>query len=298
MGLKLKRKKYNSKIQIYYQDEVNYGLAEELMDYVWSNKGLKQHKENFELIKDDVKKGKVYRMKFDDQVYYVKCYAHRKLKKVIKNIFRPVEAVKCFKIGIKLLNADIAVAEPVLGLTCRRSLFLVDSIFVAKEVPGVDLHAYLERNKTYDKELRENIIREMALLWSKLVNHNFLHHDPWLGNFMFDPKQKIIQIKLIDIDNIYSLPFLPQNILIKNLARLRSKQLYEFSKNNNKALTQDEINIFLEEFIQRCHRKLKTDKLQESANFHTIKRLIKHHNQNLILGDNILDKLFKNRFIK
>ncbi len=92
-----------------------------------------QKKGNFDLIKHD--RCNVYKLKYNDCIYYLKSYMHRKLTKILKNFFRPVEAIRIFQKSMKLIEADIPVAEPVMGLT-RRSFFLVDSIFVSKEVPG------------------------------------------------------------------------------------------------------------------------------------------------------------------
>lgn len=254
--LKLNRKQYNAKMQIYFQDKLNLRLAEEIIHYVWLNTGMQQTSEDFELIQDT--KANVYRMKFDNQIYYVKSYAYRNMTKILKNFFRPVEAVKCYKTGIKLIDADIAIAKPVLALTWKRNFFITDSIFVTKEVPGVTLHTYMfKKDKCSDmKLLRKQIIKKMAMISSKLVNHNLVHLDPWLGNFMVYDKQGDIHIKLIDIDNIYALPFLPFKMLLtKNLVRLRRKLLFFLNK--------DEINVFLEEFMKNSSKKLNIDVLRK-----------------------------------
>lgn len=287
MVLKLSKKKYNSKIKIYYQDELNYGLAEEIIEGIWLNKGLKQSKVRCELIKDSIK-GNVYRMEFDNCVYYLKSYAHRRFNKIFKNNFRPMEAVRYFKKGIKLMNADIEIAEPALGLTWRRNMFIVDSIFVTKEAPGLDLYTFLEKTNKCDKKLREKAIRKMALLWSKLINNNFHHQDPSFRNFMFFVKKEKVQIKFIDLDNIHLLPFLSSKTVLENLAKLRARQITYFDQTNTRALSQSEINIFFEEFIKNCHRKFNIDELQDTVNSRVIKRLIRFNKRDLIFKDNVL----------
>lgn len=245
MNTKLHSEQYNSAIKIYYQDDLPHKLAEKIIECVWINPDQLKQEEDFKLIQET--KARVFRMKLGNQTYYLKCYAYRNSSKVIKNMLRPVDALKCFKIGMRLLHADIATAKPVLALTMRRNAWLVDSIFVTPEVPGMDLYTYLSNNSS-DPKLRTTLIKKIAVIWSKLVNHSLVHLDPWLGNFMIYPQENDLQLELIDIDNIYSLPYLPQKLLVmKNLSKLKGKQANSF------AATQAEIDLFLEEFRPRCN---------------------------------------------
>lgn len=245
MNTKIHSEQYNSAIKMYYQDDLPYKLAEKLIECIWLNPAQLKKEEDFKLIQET--KARVFRMRFDNQAYYLKCYSYRNSSKVIKNMLRPVDALKCFQVGMKLLHADIATAKPVLALTMRINAFLVDSIFVTPEVPGMDLYTYLS-NHSGDPQLRTALIKKVAVIWSKLVNHNLLHLDPWLGNFMIYPIKNELQLELIDIDNIYSVPYLPQKLLVmKNLSKLRGKQ------SNSFAATPAEIDLFLEEFRLRCN---------------------------------------------
>lgn len=245
MNSKLLKKKYNSEIKIYYKDSVPYSLAQEIINFKWTNQHLSSESSPFELVQET--KAKVYRFKFNDDVYYMKSYAFRSIPKIIKNLFRPVEAVRCFKTAISLSDAHFAVAEPVLALTRSKNIFFSESIFVTKEVPGVDLYTYLFSNDNInDLELRKKIIKKIALLWSNLINYNFVHLDPGLDNLIVSPAKEDIEIQLIDIDNMYSLPFLPKKLLlIKNLARLSSR-FSAFAANEL------ETNLFIQEFCKRC----------------------------------------------
>lgn len=237
-------KSYNSKIRIYYHNTLDSKLAERIIECIWQNPELVNSEKDFRLVQET--KAKVYWMEFDNQAYYLKYYSYRNTSKIIKNIVRSVDALRCFQTGIKLINAGIETAKPVLALTMKRNMFLTDSIFVAKEVPGVDLYTYLANN-TNNPDLRKDLLKKIAIIWSKLVNNNFVHLDPWLGNFMAYPVQGDLKLELIDIDNIYSIPYLPQKLLlIKSLSKLRSKQ------SNSFAATQAEIDLFMEEFRPRC----------------------------------------------
>lgn len=250
-NVQLNKRQYNSKIQIYYEGgNLNYDLAKEIIRYVWLNQ--QGGKGKFELIQDT--KADVYKLEYHHRIYYVKSYKFRSAGKILKNLFRPVEAVRYFETALKLLQFDIATAKPVLALTCQKNFFLVDSIFVLEEVPGADLSTYLDQFS--NEEARQLIIKKLAVIWGKLINHKFLHLDPRLVNFIICNKTDDIHIRLIDIDSIAVLPFLPfKMILVKNLTRLNRRLLSEFST--------IEINLFFEEFIKNCQKEVEIGILQE-----------------------------------
>jgi len=259
----LNQKKYSSAISIYYRGDLDFKLAEAIIEYVWLNKG---DRHNFQLIKQD--KAKVYKMNFNACDYYLKSYAHRSVTKILKNFFRPVEAVRIFKTGIKLINADIAIANPVMALTCKKNLFITDSIFVMEKVPGVELYTYLLKFAQYSENFKINIIKKIALLWSRLVCHKFIHLDPGLRNLMIYPKEGDFQIKLIDIDNIYPMSYVPiKLILMKNLSRLRRIMLSDVSSTKIKALTSLEFSMFFFSFIKDCKGMVEFDGLKQIFKF-------------------------------
>lgn len=256
----LNEKKYNAKIKIYYKDnDLNDELTQEILNYVWLNEDIQQSNDKFELIQDT--KANVYKLKFNNRIYYVKSYRFRNLSKIVKNLFRPVEAVRYFETAMKLMHADIAIAKPVLALTFRKNLFLVDSIFVLEEAPGADLSTYLSKFAT--KEARKEIVKKVALIWSKLVKNKFLHLDPRLVNFIVYDGLTDLHIDLIDLDSISVLPFLPFNILLrKNLIRLKNRLLKDFSTT--------EINLFFAEFIKNGDTKLTINMLQKICNISSL----------------------------
>ncbi|WP_333594249.1 lipopolysaccharide kinase InaA family protein [Anaerospora hongkongensis] len=243
MRTQLARKKYDSKINIYYQDVLPYELAEEIIQSLWINTS-QQINENYKLIQET--KAKVYKLTFDNQVYYLKSYSPRSTSKILKNLFRPIEAIRCFQTDLKLNKANIPAAKPVLAITRKVNCFLVDSIFVTREVPGIDLFTYMTTSNLNNPELRKKIMKKLAIIWSDLINNNFLHIDPGLNNLIIKPEKKDIQLKLIDIDAIYSLPFIPKKLLIiKNLLRLKQRM-------NFFAATKAESNLFITHFLKRC----------------------------------------------
>lgn len=243
MRTQLAKTEYDSKITIYYQDTLPYELAEEIIQSLWINKS-QQLNENFKLVQET--KAKVYKLTFDNQVYYLKSYSPRNTSKILKNLFRPIEAIRCFQTDLKLNNANIPAAKPVLAITRKVNYFLVDSIFVTREVPGIDLFTYMTTYNFNNTEVRKKIMKSLAIIWSDLINNNFLHIDPGLNNLIIQPEKKEVQLKLIDIDAIYSLPFIPKKlIIIKNLLRLKQRM-------NFFAATKAESNLFITHFLKRC----------------------------------------------
>lgn len=241
MDLKIATEKYSPEINIHYEKLLPYDLAQEIINFIWFNSESTTNVD-FELIQET--KAKVYKFNFKNQTYYLKSYSSRKISKVLKNFLRPAEALRFFQTELKLIHANIPVAPPVLAITKKINFFLVDSIFVTREVPGVDLQTFLRNNKD-NVDLRTKLIKQMAYIWSNLINHHFLHLDPWLGNFIVSAEKGGIRVKLIDIDSIYAMPLVPKTILIvKNLERLHRKLLGVGSNN--------ERNLFINEFFKQC----------------------------------------------
>ena len=239
----LNRQEYNSEISLYYQEELPYELAEAISRHVWLGLSSAAEAENFELIRDI--RSKVYRMKFQGEVYYLKSYTPRDTSKIIKNFFRPADAVRYFQVAAKLSAAGVPIAQPVLALTKKTGFRSADSIFVTREVPGKDLYAYLLQGAQDDPEQRKKMVNQFAFMWSRLINLNLVHQDPWLGNFIihFGEEKNDFQIALIDVDNIYFIPLLPRKLFwLLNVKRLH----YKLGRVNF-AVSQSEINVFLEQ---------------------------------------------------
>ncbi|WP_312336598.1 lipopolysaccharide kinase InaA family protein [Anaerospora hongkongensis] len=245
MNSTILKKKYDSNINVYYQDILPSELAERIINYIWLNKQDPQNDEKFQLVQNT--KADVFALQYDNETYYLKSYSFRTTSKIFKNFFRPVEAIRCFQTAVKLKKANIPAAEPILALTKNVNFLVVDSIFVTREVRGVDLHTYLLNNTPDNSQLREKIIKKLAIIWSELINHSFVHLDPGLNNLIVASGKTSIQLNLIDIDAIYSLPYLPKRLLlIKNLQRLKQRM-------KNFSATTNEFNLFITEFLNRCH---------------------------------------------
>ncbi|WP_110954082.1 lipopolysaccharide kinase InaA family protein [Anaerosinus massiliensis] len=237
----LQQQKYNAEINMYYQNDLYYELAEELIQFLWLKQPSSKATREIDLIRDF--RSKVYKMNFKNEIYYVKSYTPQTISKKIKNYFRPADAVRYFQTSIRIKQAGVAVAQPVIALTRKRGIYPSDSIFVTREIPGIDLYTFLMGEARANPVLRNNVISQLALILAKLSTHSLAHQDTSLYNFIVHPEQcnKILHIQLIDVDNIYFRPLLPQKlILLKNLKKLKKTT-------QNFAVTASEYNFFLEE---------------------------------------------------
>lgn len=239
----LKSHKYNSEVRLYYQDHLSEVLAEAIISHLWSARPPAAAI-TFELVKAE--RTKVFKMNFQNKCYYLKCYSPENTSKIIKNFFRPADAVRYFQLSYHLQQAGVPVAPPVLALTKKSGLRPADSILVTNEIPGTDLHSYLmQKSAGHDEQLRKEIVKQFAFMWSRLIRLKLVHQDCWLGNFIVDPaaKKEDIRVYLLDVDNIYPRPLLPRKILwFMNVNRLKYKlERVHFP------VTQAEKDLFLRE---------------------------------------------------
>ncbi|MGM0369645.1 MAG: lipopolysaccharide kinase InaA family protein [Bacillota bacterium] len=290
----MKCKNYDAKIKIHYQNNFDNEFVEQIIKTIWFDDDVVG---NFKLVKGDDFKSQVFRCKYKGEVYYVKSQAPRETSKLIKNIFRPVEALRHFKMLQQLSNADLIVPKPILSLTYSRKLFVKDSILVTKELKGIDLDKYLLDSKDENYKLRKKIIEQIAEIWAKLINNKLLHQDPCLENFKVEFQADKIKVKLVDIDNIYHLPIFPKKSLLNNLAKLRARQLSDFIKTNTKDLNSGELNLFYETFLNAYDGDLKLNQVKERVNDLTIKRLLKYNSKDIVLNNESLSKIYNNKYI-
>lgn len=217
----LMKKQYTPDINLYYHNNLPNELAEEIIRFVWLDEEPVEGE--FEFVRQI--RAKVYRLTFRGEVYYLKIYTPQTMSKIIKNFFRPADAVRYFQTSLKLLNASITVAQPILALTRKKMFQATQSIFVTREVFGPNLRTYLmDEDIQHDFDCREKLISQLSHIWINLANHKLAHHDPHLLNFIVhaDHKNQDFQINLIDIDNVYFKPFLPKKVLLeKNLQKLK-----------------------------------------------------------------------------
>lgn len=288
----LSKKKFDSKIDIYYQEDLNYSFAQAIINYIWFNKDSEGYK--FELIKDDKSGINVYRLCYNKKVYYIKSYFHRKFIKTIKNLFRPAEAVRYLLITNKLNAVNIPSFEPLLALTYKRSIFIVDSIFVMKEVKGISFADYLKSNQ-FEKEEKEELTKKFGQIWGRLFRFNFLHKDPSPVNFIVNTNKKHMGVNLIDVDNIYKVPFLPKLFKIRSLAVFEHKTLIDIMKNNKQGFTYQGCMIFYKELIKNYKRSIMLEKFISQAFKELFKRILRKNDFYLICENEYLYNIYNQK---
>lgn len=241
--MELKRRKYTPEVNLYYQDDVSDELVEAIIRFVWLKQASDEEMNNFELVQNI--RSQVYKMQFRNEIYYVKSYTPQNLSKIVKNFFRPADAVRYFRTAIRLSQAGVPIAQPVLALTRKTGFHPPDSIYVTREVPGINLWTYLCQGVRSDLEQRKKMVSQFAFMWSRLIKLRLVHQDPQLGNYIasFGATEKDIQVNMIDVDNIYFIPLLPRKIFwILNVRRMSKKlQVMNFP------VTQAETDLFLTE---------------------------------------------------
>ncbi|SFL34026.1 AarF/UbiB family protein [Halanaerobium salsuginis] len=200
----LTKKTYNNRINVYSQNKIEPELIKIIINFLFYSKEDSEH--NFELIKADKVGTEVWKLNYKNQFYFLKKYFPVKFVKKIKNIFRPTEAVRHFITTILLNRSGIDSFEPVAALTYRKSLWSFDSIFVMKESKGLLLKDFIKSDLGNLKN-DEIIAKKFALLWKNLLKNNFWHQDPSPVNFIVNTKTSKPEVNLIDVDNIYKVPY-------------------------------------------------------------------------------------------
>ncbi len=199
--------------RIYYpsREEIDRRLFVELKKYLL----LKEESAlSFQLLKED--KGQVHQILYHGETLYSKYYQFRSIGRTLKRFFRGPYAVKNLRTALKLLEAGIPSVLPVGSIVYKKGLFSLESIFIMREVEGVNLFDYLKRERI-DKAFIMKLTNKLAKLSALLLKNNFYHSDPNLFNLFLSFREEESILTLIDIDNIYELPLLPERILLENL---------------------------------------------------------------------------------
>lgn len=285
MMVNFKVNNYKKNIKIYYKNDYYKRLAKKTIEDIWFN----NKNDKIRLIKN-IDKGKVYKTKYKGENYFIKSYSHKKFRKLFKNLFRPVDAIRHCKTISELKNANISVMEPVLSLTYKKNSFVTDSIFVTREVKGISILDFLKKDNLNIKK-RKYIIKKLGIIWGKLLNNNFMHQDPSLSNYIINFNTG--ELTLIDVDNLYKIPISISKILLQSLARLYDLALYDFDQASAKPLTYRERILFVKFLLLNYKPRLDKKEFINYINDLTIERLIKKDKKYLIKKDKILNNIYK-----
>lgn len=199
--------------RIYYpsREEIDRDLFGEITKYLLRKE---ESRLSFQLLKED--KGQVHRILYQGETLYSKYYQFKSIARTLKRFMRGPYAVKNLRTALKLLEAGIPSVVPVGSIVYKKNIFSVESIFIMREVEGINLFDYL-KSERIDKAFLMRLTDKLAKLSALLLKNNFYHSDPNLFNLFLSGREEESILTLIDIDNIYRLPLLSERILLENL---------------------------------------------------------------------------------
>ncbi len=256
--MKIKAKE-SGKIKFYYNEKIPNKILE-LAKYCLQNINIK--KNNFESIKIGNQR-EIYKVKIDSESYYFKKYSYSSLDKKIKNIFRKSAAYRSFKISNELIAQEIPVVDPILAAEYRHNAVEIESVFVTKDFGGVNLQEFLAY-KDYSKKEKEKIIIELAGLWAKLYENNYVNGDPNLPGVLLNCDDNL-KLSLVDVDNFKRIIYLSVNKIIRNLAKFNAHSYSGLAKMGGKRLTSEDRKLFLDNLIKNYKD------LEQSTTYQAIK---------------------------
>lgn len=277
--MQLQKEKYTKEIKILYVDNLIEEILEKMVDFI-SNHDTR----NLTLIKVK-KETKVYKFKYNNHIYYIKAYLHKKKK--LKNYFR-YKAFRNIKITKSLIESGIPVFTPYLSISYRNLPFPNNSLFITEEFEGINASDFLLENYG-NLELKKRFIEKIAYIWSKLYKNGFIQGDPNLDNVMVRTnynkekgQKEEMDIVLVDVDSIRKWPLILDNMVIKNLAKFNSLTIRNLSKYNKTLISCEDRKFFLEEFLKHYKTIKNIDFFKEEIKKKTIEKLKKWNKENLI----------------
>ncbi|SDL18294.1 lipopolysaccharide kinase InaA family protein [Halarsenatibacter silvermanii] len=231
------KKEISPGLKLYYpvsNENINNKILEIAVDMLASKKGSKEA----ELInRQGSKNVEVYKACLSNQDYYLKKYDYQRPSYILKEKFFSIEAIKQLKLSYELNKLNIPSIRPEFAITGKNNLLSnVPSIFVSKGIEsGFDCSYLIKRKEIQhdmQKEKLESLFTQVVYLIVKLANNNFLHKDPAPGNFLIQKPHEKPRVFLVDFDDIFKLPVMPERLKVHMLARLKAKFMNRFEKYN------------------------------------------------------------------
>lgn len=296
----INKKQDNSKIKAYYQDELNYGLAEEIIKYFWLSKKPQHNNDNLELINDDSyhsfkpqlikrkKKCETYILEYNDETFFIKRYFSVSLDKKLLNITRRAKAHKCLLYSDRLSTAGFNVAEPVFALIYKNGSLGKESVFVMKKYPGINFREYLN---SYDPNIKkEEAILSFAATIGNFYKNGFIHGDPNLENFIINEVNGQYTFGFIDIDEIYRRAPSKKAVL-KSIGKLCSFVYCSLNDSNQSILNSEEKMMFyLSEILKSYNPRITIDYARRIVIKQAVRVFIHWNNGSIIENYNLFKK--------
>jgi ribosomal protein L30E len=121
----------------------------------------------------------VYRLKWGDEIYYLKKFVTPFLIKKLKNVIRLSKAVASMRKAWGLMEHNFEVAEPVAALTYQKNLFHKESIYITKNYSGSSLKEFLLSDASI--EAKKKALWDFSTLLGDFYKYGYFHRDPHLG---------------------------------------------------------------------------------------------------------------------
>jgi len=174
-----------------------------------------------EKIKDNPSRA-VFRLRFDDDVFYVKWHRFRGIADALGGMFRGSRAEREWRMALCLEAAGLLTPEPVLLGVRKRFGAPVETILATREVPGLSLKEVapiLAGAAAGETDVtRRALARRLGEFVRRMHDHGISHPDMHLGNFILaEPDGRVC---LLDLHAARRCASLPDRTRLQNLAFL------------------------------------------------------------------------------
>jgi hypothetical protein len=200
---------------------------------------------NLQLVKS-FKGRNIYKASLESGNFYLKVYRYKSFSKILKNQFRPAEALRNLKTCVSVIASGIQLAEPVAAVIQSKMPFYKDSMYISREFPGVNFQEFLCQ-ETFSNEEKQKVIEQIAILWAKLYQNNVLNTDPNLPGIVVNKKNNSFEAAIVDTDNLEILSKLTKKQILINLANFNAHSYSGLARiNQNDKLTTNDRKLFFE----------------------------------------------------
>ena len=214
---------------------------------------LLNDQEKLELIKrKNTKNTAVFYYDHEGNGYFIKHFFFRKWSYALKEIIGSPIGLTSYRKSIKMTVKDIPVATPLAAIIYEGTKSKKDSVYISRELENsLVVNDLIRENRV--KEISDdnikNLTLQMADIWAKLLNNNFIHKDPNAKNFMIKDLNGTPEIYLIDIADVFDLSVAPEFLKIHALARFFGKFAKAFIKSEAE-FDSKYLDLFEERFVQ------------------------------------------------
>lgn len=288
----MESKKLKAGYKIYHdKNHCITGLAKEIIKRIYQEQTAGS---GFELIKSRPERGlTTYRLKYEGNGYFVKNFKYNGFWRRLDNLLRVPYGIRQYRKAQQLKDFNIPAVEPVLAISKKMSFCQIKSTFVSREIPADNFKQLIAGEKLDLPEERLLIINKFGSIWARLFNNNFIHLDPTPDNFLVKSMEKEVEIYLVDLVDIYSLPVVPGFIIIYNIAGFFRHLVSKLAKLNSAGLTAEEWGRFFDSFMGYYDRPLNKVDFRNKIEKLTFKKLLKKNKLQAIKQDEVLKRRFE-----